>query len=265
MGQFDKSITEYRKALAIDPSFTPSRSGIAAALTYLGKPDEAAAELEQILDKARGDNDRRAAILGLATVYADGGKMEAALAEVDKLYALGEKISDQVAMAGDLQIRGAILIEMGRHREAKDAFERALKLIEGSAQSQELKDNAKLQHRYNLATVGLGDADRSAAKAEAEEFRKGAEASKNPAQVRQSHQLAGIIALAEKQYDRAIAELEQAGTQNPQDLYRLCQAYQGKGDGARAKELCEKAAGFNSLLQLNYAFIRTKARKLGAT
>ena len=69
---------------------------------------------------------------------------------------------------------------------------------------------------------------------------------------------------AEKDYDKALAELPQANQQNPQNLYRMCQAYQGKGDKekakAKAKELCTKAAGFNSLPQLNYAFIRTKAK-----
>jgi tetratricopeptide (TPR) repeat protein len=104
--------------------------------------------------------------------------------------------------------------------------------------------------------------DYATAKVEAEEFRKGAEASRNPAQLRQSHQLAGMIALAQKNYDKAIAELQQTGQQNPQNFYRLCQAYQGTGDSAKAKEFCTKAAGFNSLPLLNYAFIRTKAQKM---
>ena len=73
-----------------------------------------------------------------------------------------------------------------------------------------------------------------------------------------------MIALAEKDYDKAIAELEQTGQQNPQNLYRLCLAYQSKGDAAKAKEFCAKAAGFNSLPQLNYAFVRTKAQKMMA-
>ena len=64
----------------------------------------------------------------------------------------------------------------------------------------------------------------------------------------------------EKDYDRAITELLQANQQNPQDLYRLCEAYKGKGDAQKAKEYCDKAANFNSLPQVNYAFIRIKAK-----
>jgi len=42
-------------------------------------------------------------------------------------------------------------------------------------------------------------------------------------------------------------------------------AYQGKGDAAKAKESLTKAAKFNSLPQLNYAFVRSKAVKALAT
>ena len=57
-----------------------------------------------------------------------------------------------------------------------------------------------------------------------------------------------------------LAELQQANSQNPQNMYRLCQAYQGKGDAAKAAESCKQAADFNSLPNFNYALIRTKAR-----
>ena len=153
---------------------------------------------------------------------------------------------------------------MGKYDEAKEQFERLLKITEESTLSQEIKDNARRFHHYNLVTVALGKKDFATAKSEAEEFRKGAEVSKNPFQLKQTHELAGMIALAEKDYDKAIAELQQANQQNPQNLYRLSQAYQGKGDNAKAKEFGAKAAGFNSLPQLNYAFVRAKAQKLAS-
>lgn len=264
MGKYDDSIAQYRKALAIDANFVPSHNGIAAALMYKGKPDEAAAELQQITDRARSDGDRRTALFAQAVVDVDSGKLDKALEDMDREFAVAEKINDLAAMSADLQAKGTILLEMGKYAEAKAQFERALKLIEDSTLSQELKDNTKLFHHYNLATVALGMKDSATAKAETEEFRKGSEAAKNPAQVRQAHELSGMIALAEKDYDKAIAELQQANQQDPQNLYRLCQAYQGKGDNAKAKEFCAKAAGFNSLPQLNYAFIRAKAQKMAA-
>ena len=73
--------------------------------------------------------------------------------------------------------------------------------------------------------------------------------------------IAGDRALAEKNYDQAISELGQANKQNPANLYLLGEACQGKGDGAQAREWFTKAAKFNSLPLLNYAFVRAKAEK----
>ena len=264
MGKFDDSIAQYRKALSIDSKFMASHVGIAADLTYMGKPSDALVELQKITDTARSDGDRRLALVNMTIVDVDSGKMDKALERMDQQYALGEKTDDAAAMTADLQTKGAILLEMGKNPDAQTQFERLLKMTEASNLSQGIKDNTKLFHHYNMATVALGKKDYSTAKAEAEEFRKGAEASRNPAQARQSHQIAGMIALAEKDYNKAIGELEQTGQQNPQNLYRLCQAYQGKGDHAKAKEWCIKAAGFNQIPQLNYAFVRTKAQKMAA-
>ncbi len=110
--------------------------------------------------------------------------------------------------------------------------------------------------------MAIAKKDYAAAKTHADEFRQGAEASKNPAQLKQSHELAGRIALAKKDYGQAISELEQANQQDPRNLYRLGQAYQGKGDSGEAQKYFAKAASFNSLPALNYAFIRVKAEKM---
>ena len=66
-------------------------------------------------------------------------------------------------------------------------------------------------------------------------------------------------------YRSAIAELAQANQQNPDVLYLLGVSYQGKADGTKAKASFTKAAKFNSLPQLNYAFVRSKAEKALAT
>jgi len=261
-GRFDEAITQYNKALAIEPNFINSYFGIAAALTYKGKAADATAELQKITDKARTDGERRTALFGQMVVAADSGKLDQALAEVEKQYALGQKTNDIPAMAGDLQLKGNVLLEMGRYDDAKKAYEEAVSLTNSDANlSQQLKDNTALFHHYNLARVAIGKKDFATAKTETEAFKRGSEAAKNQNQIKQAHELAGMTALAEKNYDQAIAELLQANQQNPNNLYLLGEAYQGKGDAAKAKESFTKAAKFNSLPQLNYAFVRTKAEK----
>ncbi len=262
MGRYDDSIVQYRKALSIDPHFAPSHFGISADLTYMGKPQEAEAELEKMAEQARNDGELRTALFGMAVLASDGGKFDQALQQMDKEYAVAEKKNDAAAMAADLQAKGNILSEMQKYDQANQQFERSLKFVEESTLSQELKDNAKLLHHYNLAALAIGKKDYAGAKTHAEEFRKGAEASKNPAQIKLSHELNGRIALAQKDYAQAIAELEQANLQDPRNLYRLGQAYDGRGDHAKAQEYYSKAAKFNSLPALNYAFIRIKAEKM---
>ena len=261
MGRFDEAITQYKKALAIDSNFLNSHFGIAAALTYQGKSSDALAELQKMTDKARSDGERRTALFGQMVVAADGGKLDQALTELQKQYALGEKTNDIPAMAADLQLKGNILLEMGKYPDAKQAYEQALKMTADSNLSQEIKENTSLFHHFNLARVAIGERDLATAKKETDEFRKGAETAKNPGLIKQAHELAGRIALQEKNYDQAIAELDQSNQQNPSDLYLLGEAYQGKGDVAKAKESFTKAAKFNSLPLLNYAFVRTKAEK----
>ena len=264
MGRFEDSITQYRKALSVDSHFAASHFGMAGDLMYAGKSGEAQIELQKMADQARNDGELRTAYFGMAVVAADTGKLDKALQQMDKEYAVAEKKNDVAAMAADLQAKGNILAEMLKYDAAAEEFDHSLQIVESSSLSQEIKDNASLLHHYNQAGLAIGQKDFGAAKTHAEEFRKGAEASKNALQVKQAHELAGRIALGEKDYETAITELQQANEQNPLNLFRLYEAYLGKGDNAKAQEYCSKAAGFNSLPQLNYAFIRVKAQKIAA-
>jgi len=261
MGRFEDSIAQYRKALSKDPHFVPSRFGISADLMYLGKPDAANAELQQMAEQARNDGELRAAYFGMAVVAADRGQMDKALQEIDRQYSVAEKKNDVAAMAADLQAKGNILAETQHYDAAQQQFDRSLQLVEGSTLSQAIKDNARLQHHFNATAVAIGKKDLAAANDHAAQYRTGADASKNPGQVKLAHELAGRIALAQKNYDEAIAELEQANEQDPRNLYRLSQAFKAKGNDDKAREYAKRAAEFNSLPQLNYAFIRAKAQK----
>jgi len=262
MGRFDDSIEQYRKALSIDSHFVPSHFGISADLTYQGKPAQAEAELQKLADEARNDGELRTAYFGMAVVASDSGKFDQAMQAMNKEYAVAEKKNDSASLAADLQAMGNIQAAALKFDDAQQRFDRSLQLIQGSSLSQEIKDNATRQHHFNLAMLSIGKRDFAAAKTHAEEFRQSAEASGNSVQVKLTHELAGTLALAQKDYDQAIAELQQASQQNPQNLYRLCQAYQAKGDNEKAHDYCSQAAEFNSLPQLNYAFIRNKAHKV---
>jgi len=263
MGRFDDAVAQYRKALAIDPNFLNAHQGIAMALLYQGKPDQALAELAEIGKKARTDGERRTGLFAANVVHIDSGQLAKALEDARAQYVLGEKTNDVGAMAFDKNLMGTILLEMGKPDQAKAEYEGAVKLVAGSTLSDDIKANARLVLHYNLARVAAAKKDFAGAQKEADEFRAGAAASKNPQQVKNAHELDGLLALAQKDYDKAIAELSQANQQNPQDLYRLCVAYEGKGDAGKAADYCKRAADFNVLPNVNLAWVRTKAKAGG--
>ena len=263
-GRFDESIAQYRKALSLDPHFVGSHVGIAGNLMYQGKHDQAIAEAEKLNRAAQNDADRRAALFTRTLVYVDQGKTDQALKEMQKQYDLGAKIGDTAAMAGDAAQIADILLNAGRADEAKKRFDQALSLQENSGLSSEVKEDARLVHRWQTGRVALKKKDFTTAKSEAAEFLKGAEARKNNFHLRQAHALAGKIALKEKNFDEALAHLNQANQQDPGVLYVVALAHQGKGDQAKAAEMFKRAAESYNLPTLSYVFIRAKAKQESA-
>jgi tetratricopeptide (TPR) repeat protein len=262
MGRFDESIAQYRKALEVNPQFSPSYIGIASNLMFQGKYDASRAEARKLYQAARNDGDRRAAMFATTVTYIEEGRTDLALAELEKQYALGEGTKDAAAMAGDATFMGNVLLEAGKPAEALKRFEQAVQVVGASQLSAEVKQNSKLLHRFNAARVAIATGDLAKAKGEQEAFMREAEARKNLFQIRLGHELAGMIALAEKNWDGALAHLSQANQQDPYNLYRQGLAYEGKGDRAKAKAMFASAVDFNQLPTLNSAFARLKARKL---
>ena len=264
MGRFDESIAMYRKALQTDPNFSNSHFGIASNLMYQGKHYAARAESRRLHEAARNDGDRRLALFSSAVTYADEGKFDLAVKQLREEYAVAEKINDAAAMSADLTAIGDVLLEAGKPKEAQQQYARALELQEKSDLSSEVKENARLVQHFHLGRVAAAAGDYAAAGEHAAKFLQGAQTKKNDIQIRQAHDLAGSIALGQKEFARAVNELSQGNQQDPYTLYRLALAYQGKGDQAKASKLFEQAADQNTLPTLNYAFVRLKAKKMKA-
>lgn len=261
-GRFDESIAQYRKALSVNPTFQNSFLAIAANLMYQGKHEEARAEMEKAYEIARNAGEQRAALFTKTITYVDEGKPDLALLEMDKQYVIAEKTNDVGSMSGDLVAMGNILLEIGKYDDARAHFEKSAAMVAASDLPQGIKDNTMMFQHYNAARVAIMKKDFKTATAELDQFRQRAEAMKNEVQTRLVHEVAGTMALQQKNYDAVISELQQANQQNPYNHYRIALALQAKGDKDRAKEFFSQAAKFNSLPGLNYAFVRTKAEKM---
>ena len=262
MGKYEESIKEYRKALEQNPNFVASFVGIANNLNYMEKHEEARHELQKLYDMARNDGERRAALFAMAVSYVDEGNMEAALQQQQKQYAIAEAIKDASAMAADLIVMGNILLEMGKLDEAQVKYQQAVQTIEASDRTEEIKENTRRFYHYNAAHIACLKGDFELAKNEATEFQTKVTDVNNPLQIKQSHELMGIICLAEEDFEGAMTEFAQANQLNPYNIYRQALVYKGKGDMEKAKEFCEKAAKSNALNNMNQAFIRHKAKEM---
>jgi len=262
MGKYDESIKTYKKALELNPNFVSSFTGIATNLIYQGKYEEARQQLQNLFNIARNDGEKRAALFTMAVSYVDEGKLDQAMEQIEKRYALAGKINDAGAMSGDLIVMGNILLEAGKPDEAMAKYENALAIIEASSLAEEVKENNRRGFLNNSARVALKKGDLETAKAKAGEFMGLVTAVNNPLQIKLAHELTGMVCLAEKDFDKALEEFKQANQQNPHNLFRMALACEGKGDKEKAKELCTKVAKFNDLNSMNYAFIRTKAQQM---
>jgi tetratricopeptide (TPR) repeat protein len=264
IGRFDESITNYKKALALDSTFTSSEVGLCMNYLYQGNKENAAWTVRQLFAMARNPGERRQAFFIKAVVDIDEGNMESGLKDFDDEYVVGKEINDAAGMSGDFAAKANILLEMGRYDEALKTFDASVDIIEHSDLSANMKKNVLVIAHFNRAQVAVARGDLATAREETEEYWQGVKKKNNSNQIRFTHELNGLIALAEKKYDKATAELLQANQQDPYNIYRIALAFEGKGDLARAEEFYKKAAEFYGLPALNYAFIRAKAAAKGA-
>src|SRR5664280_842483 len=120
---------------------------------YKGNYEEARKELQQLYDSARNDGEKRTALFNMAITYADEGKLDLALGEIQKEYDIAEKANDYGNMSGDLNAMGVILYESGKYKDALEKFQKSVEVFNNSSSSQALKDNVKLNTLYNEALI----------------------------------------------------------------------------------------------------------------
>ncbi|RQV95846.1 tetratricopeptide repeat protein, partial [bacterium] len=262
MGRFEESIKNYRKALEVRPDFTFSQIGIASDLTYLDRMTDARMELEKLLEAAEDDGQRREAYFAIAVTYAHEGNLVSAIKTIEQQYEIASKAQDLATMANDLNTLGELFYESEQYDEAQARFTESHRIIALSELPDNLKQQAERSLLYNEARIALKRKDLASARIKTEAYSRAAVKTGNPNQIRQSHELIGMLALADSDFATAVKEFDLGNLENAYSLYHLALAYSGSQDLNTAYEYSRKAADFNGLNDLNYAFVRTKARTL---
>jgi tetratricopeptide (TPR) repeat protein len=261
LGRFEESIRSYEKALSVNSHFVASYIGIGLDQIYMGQPQKARETYATLAGIARNGGEKRAAYLQTAFSYIDEGNTSAAVAEVEKMKAVAKAEGDTVALSGDANLIGNIYLEAGRPDEAKTQFAEALKLAEAASTPADVKEAARRQDTFDLARVALAKGDVAGAQAKADAYAAAVAQRKIPFEVRQGHELLGMVALQRRDFAKAAAELAQANNLDPRVQYHLALALQGQGDGKAARDAARQAADHNGL-NFNYAYVRGKAKEL---
>ena len=263
-GRFQESIAMYEKALAIDKNFIASYIGIGNDYLYMGRPDQARTAFGKIATVARSTGERRTARFWTASTFVYEGATDKAIAELKAGYDLADTDGDRASMSGDLNQMGDVLREAGRLDDALAKYGEAVTTIEKAQVPDEVKAATRRNHVFEQGRVAVAKNDLASAKSHAAEYAKQVAVKNVPFEVRQQHELAGRIALAEKQYPSAAQEFAQANQQDPVILYLTALAWRGAGDVQKASAFDSKAAKFNGL-SFNSAYLKNKAGKMGTT
>jgi tetratricopeptide (TPR) repeat protein len=264
MARFDESIAMYNKALAIDANFVASYIGIGNDQIFKGQPAAARETFAKIAKVARNTGERRTARFWTAASYVHEGATDKALAEIEANFALSGAEQDGGTQSGDLNLMGDILREAGRLDEALVKYGKAVEVSEASRVPAEAKAATRRNYLFEQARVAVAKHDLATAKTKAAAYAAEVAVRNVPFEVRQQHEIEGLIALEEKRYAAAVQAFGTANQQDPCILYLTAVALKGAGDTARAAEMTGKAAAFNQL-SFNYGYVRAKALKMKGT
>lgn len=261
MGRFEDSIKSYEKALKVDPNFTASYIGIGNDQMFLGHGAEARQAFARLMAAARTDGEKRTALFWTAVSFIDDGQYDQALGEAKKEAAIAEASKDLGNLAADHQLMGNIYLAAGQPDKAAAEFAEQLE-ISARAQVPEVnKQQVKRNSLFNQGRVAIAKKDLAGAKKIADDYAKQVADKKILFEVWQSHELSGAVAIEEKRYADAVAELGQSNQLDPRVLYLTAVALQGQGDVQKAKAFCTKAANFNGLA-FDLAYVRKQAKDL---
>ncbi|HOP07882.1 MAG TPA: tetratricopeptide repeat protein [candidate division Zixibacteria bacterium] len=265
MGQFDSSIVYYSRALEVDSSFSASYTGVASNLMLLGRYDDARAEASVLFDRSDMSAYKREALRMIAVTYIDQQNYTDAIKTLHQRYEITEETQDYPAQINDLFTIGTVLLESGQVTEAAKTFQEASRLSRRSDLSKPLQEGVERRYLFNMARVALARKDLATAQARFASYSEQIMARKVPAEIRTVHLLAGIIALYERDYDKAVKELSQTDRQSPYALFQMGLALQGRGELDNARKLFKEVSEYNQPGSLEYALVRERAMNLAVS
>lgn len=261
MGEYDESIANYRKAIAIDRRFSSAYAGISINESLKGEAEAAQETAAQMLAEARNSAEKRGAMFRSVTSSLFAGDIEAALATAEEIYALAEAEGNYSAMGGISEYMGDIMAVQGDGAKAAEYYDLALANRETADINDANKAQAARTHLYKSAIAAMVAGDIEKSSAFAAEFTTAVEGNGTAFERRRVHEITGYLAASNEDNEACVAELAQANQLDPIVLYWSAVAHKNLGNTEKAIDLATRAA-YRNTLSGNLPFFRDEALEL---
>jgi len=261
MNEYSKSIEMYEQALKIKPDFVSSLEGLAYNYIKTGDYRKARKYLNQWLQQSLSFNRQMIIHRMLATTYMLEKDLERTLKEFDKRFEKAIEEPDTLQLSYDHFITAQILYEHERITEAEERLVSGKELIDTAKFSEEIRNQIWRFYLANLFMFAIKKGDIKLAKETAEQYKKATETTDDSTIINNNFTFSGIIAYTEKNYQKAISDLNKAPPDNPFNLYYLAQVYLQINEKMKAIELLEKIVNYPGDVNWSYEILRNRTEK----
>lgn len=265
-GKQDEALALYARALDANPNLFDAHLAAGIALDLKGDYARARQHLEKAITLAPAEA-RGQALSTMAVSYAFEGKAVEAARYYQQQFDAQVKAGTLDGAAATANALGRVYLESGDLANAQKWYDSGYATAKRIANlPPDQVDLWELRHQHALSRIAARKGDAAAAAAHAASVKAivdkgGINAENLPIY----HYLTGYNALYLKQYDKAITELATADQRDPFILGLTAQAYEKKGDSAKAREFYERVMTSNAH-NIQNAFSRPIARsRLAAT
>lgn len=259
-GKLTEARNSYTRAADLDPTNGSALQQRGHVNSFLGNWEEARADYDAAMELS--DPSIRANFgtwRALVSVYE--GSSEASIAELNELIASVDQMN--IPAPRSAKINALInLISIAAHEglfeEADKAIEQCRTLMMEQAEevgTDEFRRNQEATMAYFDGILAARKGDFVGAMAEAEDYMASVEPNANPRKNEAAHEVIGLTALLQEDYDGAIEHYLQTDTTNIYAKYHLALAYEGAGETEKAQDLFKEVADYNFNF-VGYALIR---------
>lgn len=261
MGDYDESITNYRKALAINQYFPASYAGITVNHSLKGDTDRAQEVADEMLAAARNFGERQGAMFRSVTSYLFAGDTESALETCGVMLAEAEVAGNQSAMGGISEYMGDIAMASGDAEQAEQFYNNALDYRMQSDVNEAAKAQAGRTHSFKTAIAAMIGGNSDAAASRTAEYLAAVDVAGTSFERRRGHEVSAYLAMHNEEFEAAAQHFDDASQLNPIVLYWAAVVNRDLGNADKALDLANRAASRNTLSP-NMPFFNSAAVEL---